>query len=86
MNGRDDRSPPNLAEGGGSPASVDDERLSLVLDGLDRLEQRLGRSVWPRELADAVGWSSTHLVENVLSEAVSLGCAVEEPTGAYRLG
>lgn len=86
MSGTKSQSSPARVEDSEDRSSVGDDRLSEVMDGLHLLEQRLGRPVWPRELADAVGWSSTHLVEAVLAEAVSLGCAVEEPTGAYRLG
>lgn len=65
----------------------DADRLEDVVDQLDRLERLTGRAVNAREVADALGWSSTHLAEEMLDTAVELGCVViDGPGRRFRVG
>lgn len=62
------------------------ERLCEVVNELDRLERLMARAVTVVEIGNALGWSSTDLVEEILVGAVSTGCAFVDETGGYRLG
>lgn len=62
------------------------ERICEVVNELDRLERLTGRAIGASLIAIALGWSSMDLAEEVLNEAVRIGCAVvDRSDGGYRL-
>lgn len=63
------------------------ERLCEVVNELDRLERLTGGPIEAYLVANALGWSSVDLAEEVLKTAVELGCAVlDDSERGYRLG
>ena len=64
----------------------DAERLCEVINELDRLERLTDEAVAVVDIANALGWSATDLVEEVLSSAVEIGCAFVDASGGYRVG
>jgi hypothetical protein len=62
------------------------ERLCEVVNELERLERLSGRPVPASAIANVMGWSVVELAEEVLKDAVAMGCAIAEPDGGYRLG